>query len=88
VKTPPRIPPTFEQQPVEIQVAPLEIHFNTAQVFVQGVDTPAGPARRLTLIHPNGVAAVALLPLEAAKRVGGQLLAPSVEVVPGNGIQT
>lgn len=82
-----KVPPTFERpQEQVVQIAPLEIQFNTSQVFVTTVETPQGKARRLTIVHPNGVAAVAIMPLEVAKNIGAQLIAPEVELAPAGAI--
>lgn len=57
-----------------MQLQPLELVFNTSRVVIEDIDTPDGPGKKLVLLHPCGIAAIAILPEEAAKSVGSQLM--------------
>lgn len=65
------------------QLLPLELIFNTSRVIIEDIDTADGPGKKLTLLHPGGIAAVALLPLEAAKQIGNQLMGSGKVVIAG-----
>lgn len=61
--------------PAVMQLAPLELVFTNSNVGVDDAVLPDGSAgKRLVFLHPCGIMATALLPLEAAKNVGSLLL--------------
>lgn len=61
-------------EPQQAQLQPLELVFNTSRIMIDDVETPDGPGKKLVLLHPCGIAAIALLPEEAAKQIGSQLM--------------
>lgn len=58
-----------------VQIGPLELVFNHSHILVEEGQAPDGaPMKKLILIHPCGIAAIALLPEQLAKDVGGRLM--------------
>lgn len=64
----------LQEHEAMMQLQPLELVFNTSRILIDDVDTPDGPGKKLVLLHPCGIAAIALLPEEAAKAIGSQLM--------------
>ena len=79
----PGVPPTLPVQ--QVQIAPLELVFNSSQIVVQRVQTPEGEVRQLVVVHPSGFAAVIPMPLDTAKNIGAQLMAPGIHMPQING---
>jgi hypothetical protein len=67
---------------VPMQLEPLELVFSSSRIVIDDVQTPdGGTGKKLIILHPCGIAAVALLPEEAAKQIGAQLMGSGKIVV-------